>query len=179
VLALPGRSSEHDPEQNDVVLLATGVGIGPFLPLGFRLLSGGSSAKVTLYWGLRLDEDICLTNMFDDWASSYPNFRYRNSLSQPPAGWQGLRGRLTESVPPQLESVTGTTYFLCGNGAMIIEMTEALSLVGVPQRRLIDEPFFNLRHRPDLKVVEAICARFRATDVLSSPFAEVARFLKS
>lgn len=60
---------------------------------------------------------------------------------------------------------------------MIAEMTDALSLAGVPLQRFHDEYFFNLLPNPDPDVVREIHSRFKDREV--SLFAEIARFLKS
>ena len=166
-------------EETELILLATGVGISPFLPLVFNLARQDYPHPIRLFWGLRQEEDICLTDVLDSWATNYPIFSYQISLSQAPEDWQGLCGRLTESVPPLLKTLKDKNYFLCGNGAMIAEMTNALSLAGVPLQRFCDECFFNVRHNPDHQRVNEIHSRFRAKDREKTPFAEIARFLKS
>src|SRR5947199_269342 len=82
----------------------------------------GALHPIRLYWGLRLVDDICLTDDLDRLAAALPDFRYAISLSQPSPDWSGLRGRLTESVPPLLETLGGKRFYLAGNGAMCEEM---------------------------------------------------------
>lgn len=167
-----GRSMAHgDPDHpRDLVLVATGVGIGPFLSLAAHVLEQGFDRRIRLFWGLRLVEDICLTDELTDLARRYPNFGVDLSLSQPPPGWAGLRGRVTETVPARLDRLGGQQFLLCGNGAMIDELARALSDLGVIQRHVYREPFFNAHHEADPAVVDAIRDRFVAAD-LFSPFA--------
>lgn len=150
-------------DEHDLVLMATGVGISPFCALVPTLLGGGFPRQVTLYWGLRLVDDVCLTDCLEQWRAEAA-FRYAITLSRPPAGWRGLRGRITESVPPLLERLGDKRFLLSGNGAMIAEMRDALSLAGVPQHRIFEEYFFNVGYRPRWDDVEAIRARFVAAD---------------
>jgi ferredoxin-NADP reductase len=167
-----GRSMlpKDDDRGSELVLLATGVGISPFHALVLDLLGRGDRRRIRLYWGLRLVEDICLTDELDALAATHPNFTYAITLSQPPDDWTGLRGRLTESVPPLLETLGGKRFYLSGNGAMAEEMEIALSGMGVDRTLIHQERFFNARHRADRAVVDAIVARFVATD-LESPYA--------
>lgn len=160
---VPGQS---DPEV-ELVLLATGVGVSPFYSLCRHLLSRGYPGRIRLYWGLRLVEDICLSDELGELADRHPNFAYEISLSSPPARWRGLRGRLTESVPPLLERLGGKRFYLSGNGAMVEEMENALTSLGVDRTSIHEERFFNVRHRPDPAVLEAILARFVAHDLFS------------
>ncbi len=165
-----GRSMVPPDDDRALVLLATGTGVAPFYSLARHLLESGYSRPITLWWGLRLAEDICLTEEFDDLATRYESFTYAVSLSEPDSTWTGLRGRLTASVPPLIPALGGTRFYLAGNGAMLEEMAFSLSDLGVDQRYIYKEPFFNGIHDPDPDVVAGIRERFVATD-LYSPFA--------
>ena len=164
-----GRSMLPKEADTELVLLATGVGVSPFVSLVSYFLEKGFDRPVRLYWGLRLQEDICLLDELDDLvrrATSFP-FSYQISLSQPPPGWTGLRGRLTESVPPLLETLGGKHFYLVGNGAMNKEMFAALSDAGVPKQLVYQEDYFNGKYVPDPATVETIRRRFVATDLFS------------
>lgn len=165
-----GRSMAYaDPDDpRDLVLVATGVGVGPFLSLATHLLESGFERPIHLFWGLRLVEDICLTEELDDLERRYPNFGYDVTLSEPPPDWPGPRGRVTESVPGMLSHLRGRQYLLCGNGAMVEEMARALSDVGVSRTHIYEEPFFDGRHVADPAVVAAIRDRFVADDLFSA-----------
>ena len=163
-----GRSMVPKDLERHLVLVATGVGVGPFCSLVRHLLEGGFDRPIELFWGLRLAEDICLTDRLDALALEFPNFSYRISLSRPPAEWPGLRGRVTESMPPLLTQLGGKHFVLCGNGAMIEELAAALSDVGVAQQFVYEEPYFNGRHVADPAVVRAIRDRFVADDLFSA-----------
>lgn len=162
-----GRSMVPKDDERDVVLMATGVGVGPFHSLASHLLTHGFARPITLFWGLRLAEDICLTDELDELARHHPNFSYEITLSQPPPGWSGLRGRITESVPPLLSHLGGTRYYLCGNGAMTEEMATALSDLGAADEFIHQEHYFNQKHVPDPVVLAAIRSRFVAADLFS------------
>jgi ferredoxin-NADP reductase len=162
-----GRSMLPKDHNDELVMLATGVGISPFHSVVRHLLGSGDRRRIRLYWGLRLVEDICLTDELDELARAHPNFSYAITLSQPPPEWTGLRGRLTESVPPLLETLGGKRYYLSGNGAMAEEMEIALSGMGVDRSLIHQERFFNARHRAEQATVDAILARFVARDLFS------------
>jgi len=162
-----GKSMVPHVPAEALVLLATGVGLSPLHSVIAQLLQAGDRRPMRLYWGLRLTEDICLTDELDALAATYPNFSYAVSLSQPPPTWTGLRGRVTESVPPLLERLGGTAFFLAGNGAMAEEMEIALSGKGVDRTFIHQERFFNDRHRAEQATVDAILNRFVAHDLFS------------
>jgi NAD(P)H-flavin reductase len=157
-------------DDRQLALFATGTGVAPLYSLARHLLDRGYPQPLSLWWGLRLVDDICLTDELDELAAAYPRFSYAITLSQPPDGWTGLQGRLGESVPPRLATLGGRRYYLVGNGAMLEEMAQALSDLGVVQKFIYKEPYFKPAHQPDPEVVAAIRERFVATD-LFSPYA--------
>ncbi|MGH9179072.1 MAG: ferredoxin--NADP reductase [Acidimicrobiales bacterium] len=164
-----GRSMIPKEDGTELVMLATGVGVGPLLALSHHLLSEGFDRPITLFWGLRLVEDICLQDQLEA-LSQHPNFGYHISLSQAPDGWTGLRGRVTETVPPRLATLSGKHFYLVGNGAMIEEMYAALSDMGVDELLIHTETYFNVKYRPTEEAVAEIRRRFVATD-LFTPYA--------
>lgn len=162
-----GRSMVPKEGDEELILLATGVGVGVLMALVEHLAATGVERQVSLYWGLRLVDDICLVDELEELTRRYPSFRWQISLSQPPPDWTGLRGRLTESVPPLLPTLGGKRYVLVGNGAMIEELAVALSDLGVDGSFIHEEVYFNVRHRPDPRVLSEIRARFVASDLFS------------
>ena len=162
-----GRSMVPRDQDRDLVLLATGVGVGPFHSLVSYLADARFERRVTFFWGLRLEEDVCVIDELDGVARRFPNFSYHVSLSQPPHRWRGLRGRLTESVPPLLPALGGNRFYLCGNGAMTEDMATALSDMGAAEEFIYQEHYFNQKHVPDPATLAAIRARFVARDLFS------------
>jgi ferredoxin-NADP reductase len=162
-----GRCMAPKEDGTELVLMATGVGIGPFLGLVEYLAGRGFDRPIRLYWGLRLVEDICLLDELEYLASVCPQFSYDISLSEPPCDWPGLRGRITESVPPLLDTLGEKHYYLVGNGHMTEEMGAVLSDLGVDERLVYHEVYFNSRYRPDPRSLAEIRNRFVACDLFS------------
>ena len=162
-----GRSMVPRHADRELVLMATGTGVAPLLSLARHLLATGYPHRVSLWWGLRLVEDICLLDQLDDLVATFPQFSYEITLTQPPPDWTGLRGRITETVPPKLTTLGGKRFYLVGNGAMIEEMTLALSDLGVDRTFIYQEAFFNARHKPDPRSLEETRSRFVAHDLFS------------
>ncbi len=161
-----GRSMIPKEEGTELVLMATGVGVGPLLGLSRHLLASGFDRPIKLYWGLRLADDICLQEELDELAA-HPGFSYEITLSQPPRGWRGLRGRITESVPPLLSTLGDKHFYLVGNGAMIEEMHSAMSDLGVDKLLIYTETYFNVKYRPDPRALAQLRERFVAHDLFT------------
>jgi hypothetical protein len=61
----------------------------------------------------------------------------------------------------------GKHFYLVGNGRMTEEMSVALSDMGVDERLIYQEVYFNSKYRPDPQSLDAIRARFVASDLFS------------
>ena len=162
-----GHSMLPKELDSQLVMIATGVGLGPCRCLLRILADTEPWRRVTLYWGLRLEDDVCLLDELMLLERSLDQFDWHITLSSPNREWPPLRGRVTETVPPLLETVGDKHFYLVGNGAMIAEMSQALREIGVPGYRIYEESFFNHRHRPTDGEVRSIVERFVATDLMT------------
>ena len=148
------------PEARAVVGCATGSGIGPLWGFAESALASGFERPLTLFAGYREAEDICLAPELDALQAAHPNFRWHPTLTQPPANWTGLRGRLGESAPALIKAPRECHFHLVGNGAMLAEMKAALALCGVPGPQVTSEVFFNYNAVAEAGTVQAIADGF-------------------
>ncbi len=162
-----GHSMIPREDRTHLVLVATGVGLGPCRLLLRWLADHQPDRRATLYWGLRLEDDVCLLDELILLGRELTRFDWYLSLSQPPSTWPGLRGRVTHSVPPLLATLADKHFYLTCNGAMVAQMSAALREVGVPTARIYEESFFDHRHKPASAEVAAVVERFVATDLMS------------
>jgi len=120
------------------VFIATGTGVTPFYAMAQDYLTHNGTDTVTLYWGLRYEEDIFWQREFEDLLHAYPNFRLVLTFSQAGEYWQGKRGHVQDHI--QINS--GSDYYLCGNKAMIDDMRAKLKDAGVPDTQIKFELFY-------------------------------------
>jgi CDP-4-dehydro-6-deoxyglucose reductase, E3 len=64
-------------------------------------------------------------------AVRYPNVSFAIALSRPEAGWQAYAGRVTDLVDARVTSVKNLDVFLCGNNAMIRDVTQIIRAKGL------------------------------------------------
>jgi CDP-4-dehydro-6-deoxyglucose reductase len=121
--------------------VATGTGIAPFYGMAVDYLSTGGTDDVTLYWGLRHEEDIFWQKELEQLTQKYPNFRFVLTLSQPTESWQGKRGHVQDYVFSQL-NLRDADYYMCGNKAMTDDMRAKLKAAGVPDIQVKFELFY-------------------------------------
>lgn len=128
----------------DVLYAATGTGIAPILPMAEETLLRAETGRVLIEWGLRDEQDLFWQRELQDLGRRFPRLQSRVYLSQPSAGWPGLRGRVTGPVLDELPRLREPTFYLCGNGHMIDELKAALQARGVNRKRQIrSEAFFD------------------------------------
>ncbi|WP_447980047.1 FAD-binding oxidoreductase [Candidatus Nitrospira bockiana] len=126
----------HD-RTRDCVFVATGTGIAPIRSMLWDLFESGYSAEATLYWGLRSQRDLYYQEDFGALMRAHRNFRMQVALSRPQpagpgvAGWDGYHGRVTELVDKTITSVRNLAVYLCGNHAMIKEITASIHKKGL------------------------------------------------
>ncbi len=123
------------------VFVATGTGVAPFYGMAVDYLSNGGTDDVTLYWGLRYEEDIFFKKEFETLVQQYPHFRFVLTLSQPTDRWQGTKGHVQDHLFSQ-QNLSGSDYYLCGNKQMILDIREKLKITGVPDIQTKSELFY-------------------------------------
>lgn len=124
------------------VMVATGTGVAPFRAMVMDRLSREPSVPMTLYWGLRHEQDIYWKEVFDAVSSQHPAFTWQLVLSRPTDSWHGLTGHVTEHVLTREQNVTQNEWYLCGNKAMIDDVQAALRTRSVPKEQIRTELFF-------------------------------------
>ncbi|MBI3831238.1 MAG: hypothetical protein HY291_17095 [Planctomycetes bacterium] len=161
----------HNPIQREVrgeaariAGISTGTGIGPLYGYAEKALSEGERRPLAIYAGFREADDICLEAELKALALRFPNFAYRFTLSRPGEHWQGLRGRVNESVPALLGGLNDLHVHLVGNGEMVHYWRPALHRAGMPRERVTIETYFNHHASPSDQEIESFAAALRTND---------------
>lgn len=115
----------------NILFVATGTGIAPIRSMLLDLLNTGYAGTTTLYWGLRSQRDMYYRQEFEALAVRYPNLSFAIALSRPDPGWQAYAGRVTGLVEARVTSVKNLEVFLCGNHAMIRDVTQIIQAKGL------------------------------------------------
>jgi ferredoxin--NADP+ reductase len=127
---------EGVPPERDLVLVATGTGIAPYVSMLRTYAGRGRWRRMAIVHGVRRPADLVYRAELEQAAKKDPGFVYLPIVSreQDPARWSGLTGRVQLLLEPgRLKDLAGvelspksSTVLLCGNPAMIDETSELL-----------------------------------------------------
>lgn len=144
VLAPLGIFTVHDGDAEDeLVFIATGSGIAPFLSMVYDQLQVKKDTRpITLYWGMRHETDLCLMEDLQNMAETFNNFSIYPVLSQATNAWTLSRGRVTDMMRVH-EFSEHAGYYLCGSEAMIADVKKVLETEkNVSEAQIHHEKFF-------------------------------------
>lgn len=132
--------SEHP---GDTVFGATGTGLAAVLPMLGELVHRPIEGRRLLFWGARHESDLFARAEIEELCRQ-AKVELRIFLTAPPAHWEGGQGRITQAMVDLLPTLRAPTFYLVGNGAMIVDTKKALVALGVDRKKQIrTEAFFD------------------------------------
>ncbi len=140
----PNGSFYYEPliDSTDLVFLAGGSGITPFMSIIREVIKQKLGVNIRLLYGSRNPEDIIFGEELKEIAQKHRNIKVDFVISEPPPGWTGLCGLLDAGMILSLVgSVEGKKFFLCGPAQMHILCEGALKSLGVPERLIKREAY--------------------------------------
>ncbi|MBI5507387.1 MAG: ferredoxin--NADP reductase [Deltaproteobacteria bacterium] len=129
------------PEDRDLVLLATGTGLAPYMSMLRSGLLGGGARRYAILLGARHSWDLGYHGELCEWQRTRRNLTYVPTVSRPAAEatpWGGHVGRVQTLWQERvLDAVWGAHptpaschVFLCGNPGMVDAMVEVFKAEG-------------------------------------------------
>jgi CDP-4-dehydro-6-deoxyglucose reductase len=131
----------HAEDYRELAFVATGTGIAPIKAMLEGLLDDPDCPPVSLYWGMRTEEDLYLSEAFAQWEGRLYEFRYVPVLSRAGASWAGRRGHVQEAVLEDFPSLAEHSIYLCGSPAMIAQAKAAFAARGASPVHLYADGF--------------------------------------
>lgn len=126
----------------DLVFLAGGSGITPFMSMAQDLLAHQPEVRIHLIHGSRTPQGAIYARRLQGLAQEHSAFTYWPVISEPPDGYPGHTGFMDAALLTRLlGSATGKTFYLCGPAAMYDFCLKALAELGVPGRRIRREVY--------------------------------------
>jgi len=143
-----------------VVLVSTGVGVGPCVGAIERLLDDDANIMdLQLLACYREEGDVVYADHLDDLKANHPRFNWKAIVSQESgrlsASEENLQALVSSNGTSLLEE---THYHLIGNGGMVNEFKSGLEKAGVPKEQITLEMYFNHRAEVDIEAVDRIAS---------------------
>jgi ferredoxin-NADP reductase len=167
----PTGNFYHEPliDGENLVFLAGGSGITPFMSIIRDTLQRDYPLKIHLLYGSRVPDDVIYGDELAKLAVSHPstarlsspksrsgqgpNLNYALVISEPPPGHDGLTGFLDANlIREQVGDMTGKTFYICGPNVMVDFCLAALEELGVPSHKIRRElygPPADVTQEPD------------------------------
>lgn len=136
-----GRVFFKEPPTEQIVMLNTGSGISQHFCFLESNLQKYPNLKYRLLFGVRHETDIYYREELDRLKAALPHFEYDFVLSRPTETWQGLRGYVQNHIDRYDYLKTPTTFYLCGNGAMIKDVKAKLAAEQFDASLILAEAF--------------------------------------
>lgn len=124
------------------IFISTGTGIAPFRAMVYsKVFKENQPLSATMLFGARHEIDLLYTEEFDIALASS---QWVQVLSRPEAAWSGFKGRVTDWLRKNAETIawSNTDFYLCGNGAMIDEVKQILAEKGVEKTSIHQEVYY-------------------------------------
>lgn len=131
----------YKESEKPVYFFCTGTGIVPFMSMiEYALTILNTQRQIILYSGFRFQEDIVGDGLLKMLDIRFENFRYMINLTQPPEGYEGPVGRITQYIDELKE--TDIEVYICGSNQMVLDVKEKLVAKGVPAEQIYHEMFY-------------------------------------
>jgi NAD(P)H-flavin reductase len=116
-----------------LVMVATGTGFAPTRSvLEVIAANRRNYGPVAVLVGLHSELELPRPDELDRWKRS--DLTVTHVISQPTPGWKGLTGRVQQHLSAL--KLDDAIAFLCGQSAMIDDVTKALAIAGLPPERV-------------------------------------------
>jgi ferredoxin--NADP+ reductase len=138
------------PEDKNIILVATGTGIAPYISMLRTYLPQLKNRKISLLHGVRISPDLAYQEELINYSNQYSDFSYFPIISRPnldPNQWIGEVGHVQKIWESKIIHKTwemditpdNTHFMLCGSPLMIEGMTQTLNNDGFIENTR-DEP---------------------------------------
>ncbi len=138
-----GRDIKIDPEYDNLLLVANGIGITPFVSTVEKYFTEEHpedfDGKADLLYGVRYEEDLVYDEFFSETAENNEDLNYHHILSRPRTN--GYPEGYVTDIMEDLELEENTGVYMCGTEAMISDACEILEKKGVPREDINYESF--------------------------------------
>jgi len=136
-------------DAEEIVFIAGGSGITPFLSFMRYMKDTNTSRNITLLWGIKFPYEIFLKDEFEKMMELNPNLKIFPVVSDD-ANWEGERGFIDRDKLDRLapcedpgKNIQKKDYYICGPPIMMKKVVPTLKSMGVNKKNYIHLEKFN------------------------------------
>jgi ferredoxin-NADP reductase len=150
-----------------VVLLSTGVGIGPCVGAVEQFLADDNfSSQVDLFASFRNQPDVIYRDYLDGLMAQNSNqFQWKPVITSEMGRISASEDNVRKVLQDDICSVTETHYHLIGNGQMVNEWKAGLAQAGVPTEKVTTESYFNHKAESSEDAISVIASTISSAAV--------------
>jgi len=127
---------------NDLVFLAGGSGVTPFMSMIREVACKGLDRRIHLVYGSTDVKDIIFEQELAQITQRHPNIQVSHVISSPPKRYRGLKGFITaELMQELLGDLSAKTFYVCGPEVMYGFCRAELEKLGVARRKVRTEVY--------------------------------------
>jgi ferredoxin-NADP reductase len=149
------------PNTERIVMLSTGVGVGPCVGAVEKLLSENFAGSIDLFASFRQESEMIFADYLNVWSTAYEGFRYKPIITSEVGRLSSSEENVGLVINEDICSLTETHYHLIGNGQMVKEWKAGLTKAGVPKERITIENYFNTFAEPSAEAIDRIASVVR------------------
>jgi predicted ferric reductase len=129
-------------DRSELIMIAGGVGLTPFLSMLRFLADTGSQRSIRLIWSNKTEQDILWPEELDRLQSQLPGLAVHHVLTRQP-DWDGYTGHLGTELLSRIlsDAPPDSQIFLCGPPPMMAAVRHGLNACGFPQKHIHTEAF--------------------------------------
>ncbi len=128
-------------DADDLILIAAGIGITPFMSMLRYINDKKLEKNIVLLWGNKTEKDIVFRDELEKMGREMTSLKLVHVMSQQD-DWQGEKGHIdTERIKKYVDNFQKGQFFICGNPLMMLKIVQTLRKLGVSKRRIHYEKF--------------------------------------
>lgn len=125
----------------NLVFIAGGIGITPFMSMLRYMVDRKMERNVLLLWGNKTEADIAFKGELEEMYRVLPSLKVVHVISNQP-DYPGLKGHIdTQLLQKYLPDYDNAQFFVCGPPSMMESIIKQLKGLGVPKKRIHFEKF--------------------------------------
>jgi CDP-4-dehydro-6-deoxyglucose reductase, E3 len=136
-----GRVFFSEPPTRQIIMLNTGSGVSQHFSFLDSHAEKYPDLRYRMFFGVRKEEDIYYRAELEALKKRLKDFEYYFVLSRASDSWRGKRGYVQNHVDDCEHLSIPTTFYLCGNGAMIKDVKTKLAAENFDPKLIYAEAF--------------------------------------